>query len=90
MPFPAEVDTALKLIEIVSIVLGGGALFYRTGRMTMKFEQIGEQQSKEIGDIKETLKALAATAGRFDRVEERQLLQGKRLDRLESKIDAVS
>ena len=56
----------------------------------MKFEQIGEQQSKEIGDIKETLKALAATAGRFDRVEERQLLQGKRLDRLEQKLDTAT
>lgn len=89
MAFPPEIDTALKLVEIASILGGGGALFYRTGRMTMKFEQIGAQQAEEISELKLAVKELVAQTGRFDRIEERQLAEGKRLDSLSQTVRDV-
>lgn len=80
MGIPEEVDLAFKSAELLALVLGGGALFYRTGRMTMKFEQIGKQQAEEISELKIAVKELVTSTTRIDRLEERQLAEGQRLD----------
>ena len=48
--------------------------------MTMKFEQIGERQAAEIGELKTATKELVTSTTRIDRLEERQLAEGQRLD----------
>ncbi len=70
----------LKFVEIVSIVGTGLFVVFRTGRfigqsterferVTERFELIGEQQAKEITELKDTVKAIAVaqTASISDR-----------------------
>lgn len=80
MAVPDELDLALKAAELFTLTFGGAALFYRIGRMTMKFEQIGAQQAGEIRELKEGVKELITSTKRIDRIEERMLAEGQRLD----------
>lgn len=64
--------------------------------MTQKFEQIGAQQAEEITEIKTGLRKvtdilieLSKISGRIDRVEDRQMAQGKRLDQTETRLNRV-
>jgi hypothetical protein len=41
-------DVTLKLAEIITLVGGGTTVVYKMGRMTSRFELIGEQQAREI------------------------------------------
>src|SRR5215467_10436832 len=45
-------ETALKIAELLAIVGGGGLVLMRMTRMAARFEFIGEQQSKEISELK--------------------------------------
>lgn len=80
MTIPVEIDLAFKAAEFVALVGGGLALFYRIGRMTMKFEQIVARQAVDISELKIAVKALVTSTTRIDRLEERQLAEGRRLD----------
>lgn len=89
-------DFALKLATLISLVGGGGIIIYKMGRLTQKFELIGEQQSKEISELKVgvskmegVLVSLANQSGRVDRVEDRVALQGQRIDELTKRFNAV-
>lgn len=59
----------LKFMEIISIVGTGIFVVFKVGRATERFELIGQQQAKEITELKETVKAVAAaqTASISDR-----------------------
>ncbi len=46
----------------------------------MKFEQIGLQQAGEIRELKDGVKELITSTKRIDRIEERMLAEGQRLD----------
>jgi hypothetical protein len=87
-------DNIRLAVEMIGFLGGGMVLLYRIGRITEKFTQIGRQQSLEISGLKEEtsqlkrgiarindlLIALTKLDGRIDRIEDRQLAQGKRLD----------
>lgn len=90
------VDTFFKWLEIIGFFGGIGGAIYCFGRMTSKFEQIAGQNSKEIGELRVDVKRLsevtiklAEQSGRIDRVEDRQLAQGKRLDEVTKRFDAA-
>lgn len=80
MGIPDQLDLAFKSAELFALVFGGGALFYRIGRMTMKFEAIGNRQAEEIKELKIAMKELITSNSRIDRLEERTLAEGQRLD----------
>ena len=48
--------------------------------MTTRFEMIGKQQAGEIREMKDAIKELITYTNRVDRLEERQLAEGKRID----------
>jgi predicted transcriptional regulator len=82
-----DMDTVYRISELVLVLIGIGGILYRLGRMTEKFEQIGKQQASEISDLKDAVKELVKSNARLERMEERQLSEGKRLDRLEARIN---
>ncbi len=94
---PVELtDFFLKLATLAAILGGGGITIYKMGRMTQRFELIGIQQSKEITELKTgmakvegVLIALANQNGRIDRVEDRQGMQGQRIDALSVRFNAL-
>ncbi len=49
----------LKFLEIVSVIGTGIFVVFRVGRATERFELIGQQQAREISELKETIKAIA-------------------------------
>lgn len=76
-----DLDWAYKLAEIV--VLGGGVVLaiLRSGRLIQRFENIATQQTKEIGELKDDVKALNVLVtdmvkvnGRIDLLEQRLVL----------------
>ncbi len=82
-----DMDTILKALEIISIVGSAGALMYRLGRTTQKFEQVGAQQASEISQLKvaiEKMGTLAVVTARQDErmnaMDQRMLTQGQRID----------
>lgn len=101
MPLPSlgvGMDTLdiYRLAEIGTFILSMAAILYRMGVMTSRFEQIGLQQAAEIKELKVNVKelsgvlvTLAQTNGRIDRMEERQLAQGKRVDETVSRLNSV-
>ena len=50
----------LKLVEILSIFGTGLLVVFKVGRATERFELIGQQQAKEITELKDAVKAVAA------------------------------
>lgn len=89
-------DLVVKFATLIAIIGGGGITLFRLGRMTQKFEQIGEHQAKEISELKVgvqkvegVLIALANQSGRIDRVEDRVALQGQRIDTLTARHNSL-
>lgn len=88
-----SLDTILKVAEIVAILGGGWAIAYRGGKIITRVEeslktqnQILEQQSAEIVDLKEETKkiagcltSIAVQDNRINRLEEdvREMKHGK-------------
>lgn len=83
---PLDLDTAYRIAELSVAAAGVGAILYRLGRMTEKFEQIGQQQAGEIRDLKDAIKEMAQVLIKTERIEARQLAEGKRVDSLEEEI----
>ena len=93
---PADLENVLRIFEIISFVAGGAAIIWRMAKMATRFELIGAQQSKEIGELKRgieglssVLVTLATQAGRIDRVEDRQLSERKRVDEIATRINTL-
>ena len=68
------------LITLLTVIIGGGKIFYRMGKMAERFEFIGARQAEEITELKDNVKELIKRDKRLDLVEQRQLLEGKRMD----------
>lgn len=64
---------ALQVAEILAIVVGGGMTLVKLGGITTRFEMIGEQQGREIKELKESVQEL-------NKVVTAQALQSLRLD----------
>lgn len=89
-----NVSDALSIAEVLTIIGGGATLVWRISKMATKFELIGKQQAAEIKELKneahelrmdveklnDIMIELTRTSGRMDRIEDRQIAQGKRLD----------
>lgn len=81
-----QLNDALKIVEIVSILGGGGMVAYKLGRATSRFEESLKLQAEEIQELKEETKKMGAVLSvvavqdnRLNRIEEdmRELRHGK-------------
>lgn len=65
----AALGDLLKFAEIISIIGTGMVVVFKIGQALARFEMIGAQQAKEIGELKDTIKeiAQAQTASISDR-----------------------
>src|SRR5579872_4155278 len=90
----ADLETALRALEILCILGGGARILWQMSAMATKFELVGTQQAKEISELKigveklgGVLITIAQQAGRMDRIEERQLAEGKRMDEITIRVN---
>lgn len=83
----ANLETVLRVLEVISIMGGGLAIVWRMSGMATRFEMIGTQQAAEIKELKLAVEAMVTRSLRVDRLEERQLQEGKRLDELTSRVN---
>lgn len=90
----ADLENILRALEIISVIAGGGAIVWRMANMATRFEMIGAQQSKEIQELKKGIEALSSVlvtlaqqSGRIDRIEDRQMAEGRRVDEINSRLN---
>lgn len=94
---PFGFETIKFFTETLTFAGGAALLFLKMGRMTGRFEAIGTQQAKEITELKKGMEGMAnilirltEQQGRMDRIEDRQLASGKRLDELTARFNRLS
>lgn len=74
-------------VELITLMIVIAGILVRTGSITKEFKMIAEHQGEEIREVKRGLDKLSEliidltkVSGRLDRLEDRQLAEGKRLD----------
>lgn len=79
-----DVKDWVELVTLIFVIVG---IIFRTGSITKEFKMIAEHQGEEISEVKKGLDKLSEliidltrVSGRLDRLEDRQLAEGKRLD----------
>jgi hypothetical protein len=77
-----SIDTAFKLIEIVSIVGGGGLVAFRLGKNSQVVREAMRQQAAEIAALKDEIKELSKLVTEV-------AVQSKRLDILEQRYEEL-
>ena len=82
-----DIESVLRVLEIIVIFFGGLGIVWRMSRMATKFEMLVLQQAAEVTDLKISIDRLIENGLKLDRMEERLLLEGKRLDRLEARFN---
>jgi hypothetical protein len=85
----ANLDTLLRIVEIIAIIGGGGLVAFRIGRSTEKMQatvdmqaQFGRQHAREIAEIKEDIKQLGVVLTKL-------ALQEQRLDMLDKRYEEL-
>ncbi len=77
-----SIDTAFKLIEIASILGGGGLVSFRLGRNSQVVREAMRQQAAEIAMLKDEIKELSKLVTEV-------AVQSSRLDMLEKRYDEL-
>ena len=77
-----SIDTAFKLIEIVSILGGGGLVAFRLGKNSQVVREAMRQQATEIAALKDEIKELSKLVTEV-------AVQSKRLDILEQHYEEL-
>lgn len=86
MGISENVDTALKLFEIVSIVGGGGLVIFKLGRTTERVEQTLAHQNQILDNQVMELKELKIDIEKVATVLATVAVQNSRLNRLEEDL----
>jgi len=82
-----ELEIIFRVAEIAAILGGGGLILIRLGRAIERFEQVGQQQGKEISELKEAIKSNNEVIVKV--AVQNQLIAdlGSRASRMEQSID---
>ena len=77
-----SLDTVFKLIEIVSILGGGGLVAFRLGKNSQVVREAMRQQAAEIASLRDEIKELSKLVTEV-------AVQSKRLDMLEQRYEEL-
>lgn len=77
-----DINTILQIVQILSIVGGGGLVAFRLGRATELQAATNKQHSEQIAELKMAMKD-------FARVVTELAVQGKRLDILDQRYEEL-
>jgi hypothetical protein len=77
-----SIDTAFKLIEIASMLGGGGLVAFRLGKNSQVVREAMRQQAAEIAMLKDEIKELSKLVTEV-------AVQSKRLDILEQRYEEL-
>jgi hypothetical protein len=77
-----SIDTAFKLIEIVSILGGGGLVAFRLGKNSQVVRESMRQQATEIAALKDEIRELS-------RLVTEVAVQSARIDMLEKRYEEL-
>jgi hypothetical protein len=93
---PAELDLAIKALELVGFLGSAALILFRMGRITERFEMIGQQQATEITALKLSVEKLsllmtevALQKQRLDTMDRRQELMDKRYEDLRRGVGKI-
>jgi hypothetical protein len=93
---PAELDLAIKALELVGFLGSAALILFRMGRITERFEMIGKYQAQEITELKigvEKLSLLmtevALQKQRLDTMDFRQGVLDKRYEDLRRGVGKI-
>jgi len=82
-------DTAIKLAQLTTLVVGGGTIIFRMSRMATTFELIGKQQAKEISEVKSEVRELSKTVTELAVQKTRLDNQAERLNLLDKRYEEL-
>ena len=77
-----DVDLWLKIINLVALIGGAGAILYRLGVAVSRFGTIGKQQALEITILKVDVKAISEVVTKV-------AVQNQRLDNMAERIAMI-
>ena len=77
-----SLDTILKIVEIASVLGGGGMVSYKLGKNTSRVEATLIAQNKDVSELKEDIKQL-------NKLMTTVAVQNQRLDAISSQISTL-
>ncbi len=75
------------VIQTFTMLSGAGIVVYKLGRATEKFDAIGQQQAREIAELKDGIKVISEVVTKQALTNMRQDVLEDRLNRTEHMID---
>lgn len=96
MSMAVDIDPLLKALEIAVILGSTVTLFFKLGRTTERFEQVGRQQATEISGLKSNIDKLnllfvenAYAKTRADNHAERLNAHDRRFELIDARLDEL-
>lgn len=77
-----DLELIVKIIELITIVGGGGVFIFKMGRAVSKFEEVGRQQGTSLNELKIEVKSLAT-------IMTKQALQDERITNMTTRLNMV-
>lgn len=77
-----NLDAALKILEIVSIVCGGSVVVFKLGRVSNRVEEAIKGQAADISELKEDMKVISKLLIEM-------AVQKSRIDSIEKRVDEL-
>lgn len=82
-------DTAIRLVELIVLLGGGGTVIFKLGSAVTKFELIGTQQAGEISELKKQVEGLGKIITAMAVEKTRLDGHADRLNRVEKQLDEL-
>ncbi len=85
-----DAEVVRLIVELGMLIIMVAGILARLSSLATRFEMIGKQQASEIKELKEAVKELIQQTARLDRIDERQLAEGKRVDELTARFNRLA
>ena len=88
-PTSNDLADILKVLEILAVIGSAGALLYRIGKLTGKFEQIAEQHGVRMDKMEKALEKLTDSSTKLIENTTRLDVQGTQLAEMRKEINQL-
>ena len=85
-----ELESVIRIIEAIAILLGGGFVLFKIGKAVSKFEVISSQQSKEITELKDAMSRIGDIITQMAIQTQRQDAFAQRITQVEKRVDELA